>query len=128
MAYATTADLDNWLGTDQEAPTNAGRLLERASELVDEVVVVAYRTDDNDDPTDADVAAALRDATCAQVEWWAEVGEEADTAGEIQQVSIGSVQLGFGAGPNRLAPAVVSRRTLRVLKTAGLLYRGVGLR
>lgn len=128
MAYATTTDLNNWLGTDQETPTNAERLLDRASELVDEVVVVAYPVDDAGNPTDAAVTAALRDATCAQVEWWAEVGEEADTAGEIQQVQIGSVQLGFGAGPNRLAPAVVSRRTLRILKTAGLAYRGVSLR
>ena len=128
VAHATEQDLADWMGEDQTVPTNAGRLLERASELVDEVVTVFYRTDAQGDPVDDQVADALRDATCAQVEWWAKVGEDPDVDGAIQQVQIGSVQIGYGAGSNRIAPAVVSRRTLRALRAAGLLYRGVGIR
>ena len=120
-AYATPEQLTDWMG-EQTVPDDAGRLLERASELVDEAIVVPF------DPDDETTAKALADAACAQVEWWAEVGEDADVEGQVQSAQIGNVQLGFGAGANRVAPAVVSRRTLRALRRAGLLYRGVGIR
>lgn len=121
MVYATTSDLTDWMG-QQTVPDDAERLLARASELVDEVVVVAF------DPDDEATAATLRDATCGQVEWWAQVGETADVDGDVTSATIGQVTLQFGAGPNRIAPAVVARRTLRMLRNGGLLYRGVPVR
>ena len=42
-AYATTADLAAWLGTD--APEDSERLLRRASELLDATVYGAYAVD-----------------------------------------------------------------------------------
>jgi hypothetical protein len=63
-------------------------------------------------PTDADVIAALRDATCAQAEYARAIGDaNAVGASQYHSVTIGSVSLsrGYGAGgssaPGRYAPA-----------------------
>ena len=112
-AYATTAELAEWLGAD--APEDAERLLRRASELLDAAVYGAYAVDSATGlPADPDAAAALRDAACAQVEFWTEVGEAHDLDGGAgSQVSIGGLSM---QRPGRLA-----RRALDLLRTAGLM-------
>ena len=112
-AYATTAELAAWLGTD--APPDSERLLSRASELLDATVYVAYAVDSATGlPADPDAAAALRDAACAQVEFWIEVGEVHDLDGGAGgQVSIGGLSM---RRPGRL-----SGRALDLLRTAGLM-------
>ena len=112
-AYATTADLAAWLGTD--APEDSERLLRRASELLDATVYGAYAVDSATGlPADPDAAAALRDAACAQVEFWVEVGEAHDLDGGAgSQVSIGGLAM---QRPGRL-----SGRALDLLRTAGLM-------
>lgn len=92
------------------------RVLERASELVDEITGRPFYEVDaaTGNATDETVAAALRAATCAVVEQWLEVGEENDVdglAGDTISVP------GFSG---HRAPAV-SRRVLRLLRPAGLL-------
>jgi hypothetical protein len=118
-AYATAADLAEWLGT--EAPADAERLLRRASELLDATVYGAYAVDSLTGlPADPDAAAALRDAACAQVEFWVEVGEAHDIDGGARsQVSIGGLSL---QRPGRIAD-----RALDLLRSAGLmsLWRSV---
>jgi hypothetical protein len=111
--YATSADLTAWL-PDGTVVADAERLLRRASELVDDVVRRPYGTDDSGIPTDADIAEALRDACCAQVEQWLEVGEANDVDGLAgDQVSVTGYS---GHRAPRLAP-----RALRILRNAGLL-------
>ena len=112
-AYATTAQLAEWLGTD--APADAERLLCRASELLDATVYGAYAVDSATGlPADPDAVAALRDAACAQVEFWAEVGEAHDLDGGAgSQVSVGGLSM---QRPGRL-----SARALDLLRTAGLM-------
>ena len=112
-AYATTAELAAWLGTD--APEDSERLLRRASELLDATVYGAYAVDAATGlPADSGAAAALRDAACAQVEFWAEVGEAHDLDGGAgSQVSIGGLAM---QRPGRL-----SGRALDLLRTAGLM-------
>jgi hypothetical protein len=112
-AYATPADLAAWLGTD--APEDSERLLRRASELLDANVYGAYAVDSATGlPADPDAAEALRDATCAQVEFWVEVGEAHDLDGGARsQVSIGGLAM---QRPGRL-----SARALDLLRTAGLM-------
>ena len=112
-AYATTADLAAWLGTD--APEDSERLLRRASELLDATVYGAYAVDSATGlPADPDAAAALRDAACAQVEFWVEVGEAHDLDGGAgSQVSVGGLAM---QRPGRL-----SGRALDLLRTAGLM-------
>lgn len=111
-AHATTSDLVAWLPAGS-FPDDPDRVLDRASELVDQLVRAAYDTDDSGAATDATVAAALRDATCAVVESWLEVGEANDVDGLAGQ----RVAIDGYSGPR--APSV-SPRARRVLVAAGL--------
>jgi hypothetical protein len=98
------------------------RLLERASETIDYVTLERIDTDDDEH------ILATQKATCAQVEWWLEAGEGVDVSGPIQGYAIGSMQIQYGAGTNRISPTTLAPRARRYLLTAGLLYRGVGAR
>lgn len=111
--YATTSELAGWLGV--AAPADAERLLARASERLDSVIVGSFTVDDVTKlPTDADTAAVLRDACCATVEFWMEVGEENDVDG------LAGTPVSTGGYSGRRAPAN-SVRAIRILRQAGLL-------
>lgn len=120
-AYATTADLQAFLGNTVALPTDAGRLLIRASELIDKVTMGRIDT-----AKPAHVTAA-RKAVCAQVEFWMVEGEERDISGPIQGLTAGKVQMQFGAGDNRITPAYLCSRARNFLLLAGLLYRGASI-
>ncbi len=113
VAYATGADLQALTG--QSPPADADRQLERASELLDFYVAAQFDVDTLTSlPTDTTVAETLRDAACAVVEAWAEVGEENDVDGLAgTQVSVGQYS---GSRAPTLPP-----RAQRILATAGLL-------
>jgi len=116
VAYATEADLADWLPADVDIDgSEAARLLQRAAELLDDTVRAPFSVDsDTSLPTDADVAAALRDASCAQVEFWAETSEEHDVDGLAgSKYSVGGYS---GDRAPELAP-----RALRALNRAGLM-------
>lgn len=107
-----------------DAPEDFDRLLERASELIDDYLRTAvYDVDDDGAPTDDDVIAALRDATCAQVEFWLAGDEEDDILGPVQGFSLGGMQVQYGAGPTRTLPYYLAPRAARLLRNAGL-YSG----
>lgn len=118
--YATTADLAHSL--EAAPPTGARRKLRHASQIVERRTKCAiYDVDVNGFPTKTEVKNAFRDAVCAQVEWWGETGDEFGTAGQWDNVKIGSVALGgrkstSHAGGEELAPAAES-----ILDNAGLL-------
>lgn len=116
--YATRDDLVAYAGT---APAESDRLLARASELVDFLLITArYDTDDEGYPTCPVIRDALRRATCAQVQYWDTTGDETGAAGQYTSTQIGSLVLERDAdppgGPSPVAPAAG-----RVLATAGLL-------
>jgi hypothetical protein len=117
--YATEDELTAWLPADTVA-TDGARLLARASELLDDTVRRQFSVDGNGIPTMANLATALSEACCAQVEFWLEVGEDHDIEGLAnRQASIGMLSL---AGlPPELAP-----RAFRILHTAGLLNGTIG--
>lgn len=96
-----------------DPPHDVDRLLERASELLDDYLRTAVFDVDDDTglPTDADVIAALRDATCAQVEFWLAGDEEDDILGPVDAVGMAGVT----AKGRELAP-----RAARKLREAGL--------
>jgi len=78
--YATSEQYETWSG--QPAPANADWLLARATELIDAIVTAPFDIDDETElPTDAKVATTLRNATCAQVLFWDEVGFQHDIDG-----------------------------------------------
>lgn len=117
-AYATEAQLGEWVGDLVTVPADAARLLVRASALIDGTVRGQYTVDTAGIPTDADIAQALADAVCAQVEQWIEVGEHNDIDGLAgQQTSVSGYS---GPRAPRLAP-----RALDALANAGLVAPGV---
>lgn len=117
--YATADELASYTG--QAAPADAERLLTRASELIDEVTrgrAAAAWDDPLPDPV-SDDQAAIRDATCAQVEFWMSLGEEHDVEGVRGGVSVGAVR--FDNLPETLAT-----RAARALRRRYLLSAVVG--
>lgn len=120
--YATPEELEAYTG--QPAPSDAARLLARASEDIDDALRAAvYDTDDTGAPTDATVRQALSDAVCAQVEYQQATGDDGTGASDRWgSVSIGPVSLGdrrtrpSDSGGLDLAP-----RAWRRLSRAGLL-------
>jgi hypothetical protein len=93
--YATTTDLVTYTGS--AAPAGADNLLQRASRLLDADLFRLYVYDVDTTtglPTDPDVAATMRDAVCAQVDWWDELGDSKGALGAgWDDVQIGSVKL-----------------------------------
>lgn len=115
MGYATPAQVDAFM----EGGTVDGdveRLIERASELLDDHLGRAvYDVDDDGLPTDDTVIAVLADACCAQIEFWSLVGEDHDIEGLAgTHVRIGHLDL------ERLPP-VLAPRAARILGGGGLL-------
>ncbi|GAA0638236.1 hypothetical protein GCM10010174_70110 [Kutzneria viridogrisea] len=106
--YADRAALVAYAPAGVIVPTDpeATRLLTRASEVIDQVLLSAvYATDDNGMPTDAAVIEALRNATCQQAVWWLQnPGVESGQANQYQSVSIGSVSLSKGSGSSATDP------------------------
>jgi hypothetical protein len=110
--YATPEQYEAWSGL--VAPLNAERLLTRASELLDATATAPFIVSDTTGlPEDVDEAAALRDATCAQVRFWVETGEEHDIDGLAgSAVSVGGV--------TGRRPPVIAPQALRLLRMAML--------
>lgn len=123
MTYATLAQLASFLGTSEGAlPADAGRLLQRAAELVqDSTVTAVYDTDSSGLPTLPAAVTSFQGATCAQVEFWLAGDEEDDVLGPLQGMSAGSQQQQYGAGTNRATPMYLAPRAARILRLAGLL-------
>ncbi|MGW7197224.1 hypothetical protein [Streptomyces chryseus] len=120
--YATPEQLTAWTG--QPAPTDADRLLARASEDVDDALLAAiYDTDAQGMPTEPDVVQALADATCAQVEYQQETGDSGTgAAGQWDNVKIGPVALsGRRSSPQSAGSVDLAPRAGRALARAGLL-------
>lgn len=114
MIYATVEELADYTG---QVVVDAERLLERASEFID------YVTLNRIDASKPNQLEAAKNATCAQVEYFLSVGEQIE--GPLQGVTIGSFQMQFGAGANRITPTYLAPRAQRYLLLAGLLYRGL---
>ena len=136
--YATAGDLLEFVGSGYPFPAEPERMLRRASELiydatgnlserafngqltagyfgyVDPLTVPAALTVD-------DYKHALRDAVCAQVEFWLETGEEHDVLGLRGMAQAGKIML--SNVPDRLSP-----RARGFLRAAGLSGSKAGIR
>lgn len=123
-SYATPEQLQEYVGESVSLPslTEQTRLLQRASEYLDEVTLGHINADV------ADHVAAAQNATVAQVEYWLNADESVAVTGPIQGYQIGSIQVQYGAGSNRVSPGKLAPRARSFLFMAGLLYRGVGSR
>ena len=92
--YAMSADYQTYTG--QTPPTDINSLLAKASRMLEANVfrLCWYEVDADGYPSNTVVRQAFRDATCAQAEWFDEIG---DTTGAAAagwgSVSLGSAQL-----------------------------------
>lgn len=126
-SYATSGDLADYLQT--APPDDADRLLARATDIIDRLIIAArYTVDDDGEPTDTAVAAALRKATCAQVAWWIETGDEWGLGSSYASVSIGSVSLSRAQGGGASSAGRVGPDVWAALATGGLTGYGPALR
>ena len=95
--YASVSDFEAYPGGTSPAPSTTEARLMQASRMLDRQVLryCMYDVDTDGTPTHSLVVEAVRDAVCAQVAWWEEVGDPsgADAVG-WGSVSIGSVNLG----------------------------------
>lgn len=107
MPYATKTEVEDWLG--HEVP-DVDRKIRNAELLIGEVLIWSL-----DDPTifDADQLVDLRDAVCAQIEFWEQVGHEHETGGI------------FGDVEGVKVPGRLGRRARSALLRHGLLTRAV---
>lgn len=120
MPHATSAQLAAYTGA--AAPSDADRLLTRASEVIDAALLTAtYSVDSIGTAREADVLTALQNATCAQVEFWLAGDEEDDVLGPTQGYAVGGMQVQFGAGENRTAPIELAPRAARHLRNCSLI-------
>jgi len=131
--YATVDDLEAW--TQADVPDNADALLRQASTLVTEAIrTVFYTVDSNGKASDTTVLATLKDATCAQVEFWIAADINPMAGGvqatlTLQQTDLGSGRVRYDntsgllltqariAGATTLCPNAVT-----ILNEGGLLY------
>ncbi len=112
-SYATAEEYATWSG--EPAPTDIARLLARATELIDSIVTASFLVDEETGlPVDEDVALALRDATCAQVRFWVEVGHEHDIDG------LAGSAFAVGGFSGKRAPKTAPQ-AVRILRGASLL-------
>lgn len=126
--YATLADYYDFIGGDlpDEPDTALEALLRRASSQVESHIRLArYTVDEDGYPTDLIITDALRDATCAYVEYWQET-DDVTGAGAIEgPVKIGSVSLGGtavgGASSRTVADTRRSDEAVTILRNAGLI-------
>jgi hypothetical protein len=112
-AYAMADDYREWSG---DQATDSGQLtivLNRASEVVDEMAAGAlYDTDGQGMPTAADVIDVFMRATCAQAQFMLELDDLTGAKATFSSVSVGSVSYArSGNGPGkgaRYAPHAVT--------------------
>lgn len=115
--YATSTEYQTYTGLTP--PAGIAALLADASRMLEaEIFRLAYYNADSVTgmPTDARVLAAFRDAVCAQVRWWGEVGDSVGAAGVgWGQLRIGTVLMnrsvtavsGQDSAARMIAPQVV---------------------
>lgn len=121
--YATTTDLAAYLDGD-EIPDNAGRLLRDATVMIDRLLISAqYPTDVNDMPADPRHIAALRDATCEQVNWWLQTGDPNGARSAFASLHIGSISIAAASAGTRSGPRSSTRigpQVIAILENVGL--------
>ncbi|MEV5289924.1 hypothetical protein AB0K64_01625 [Streptomyces sp. NPDC053741] len=126
MAYATEAEFTDFLAPDT-SPAQARRLLETASDLIDELLIGAvYAVDDQGNPADPAVADTFAKAVCHQAQYMAETGDETGANANVSSLSQGGLSItrslggSKGSGGSGRTPRY-SENAIGVLKARGLL-------
>ena len=112
IPFVTANEVQTWVGNIFTLPTDIDRLIHRASELIWRKTY--HRTDDTDRVED------VKNATCAQVEYWLQIDEASDITGPLGPMKI--KDFSFNSRFTVLAP-----RARDLLLDAGLIYKGVNI-
>ncbi|MFD8072159.1 hypothetical protein ACFV3E_05850 [Streptomyces sp. NPDC059718] len=125
MAYATVEEFTDFLDPDP-VPTNAARLLDRASTKLDQILLGAvYETDADGLPTDPALAAVFREAVCIQAQYVNALGDETGANANVASMTLGNQSIVRALGGSRGSGATttprVSQDLLDLLKASGLL-------
>lgn len=119
--YATEADYQTFTG-DLSA-TSSPALLRAASARIETALRgVLWDTDDETGlPADDDVAEAFKDAVCALVQYWDEIGDTTGSGAtsQFQSATIGSASYTRAAGT--AAPYKLPQTVVDILSAAELL-------
>ncbi|MGW3154009.1 hypothetical protein [Streptomyces sp. NPDC001089] len=122
MAYATEAEFAEFLAPD-DPPPHAKRLLETASDLIDELLVGAvYAVDDQGNPSEPSVSDAVTKAVIYQAQYMAATGDETGANANVSSMSQGGLSIArtFGSNGASRVPRY-SENAIGVLRTAGVL-------
>lgn len=125
--YATVSDYADFAELEYTDDVQLAKRLRSASEQVEKLTRLAvYDTDEDGYPTDPDVEAAFRDATCAIAEHWADTDDPRGVDATQGAVKIGSVSLGTTSSStdtmsarDKLAQRI-GDRAIDILTLAGL--------
>jgi hypothetical protein len=112
IPFVTSNEVQTWVGNLITLPQDIDRLILRASELIRRKTY--HRTDETDRVED------VKNATCAQVEYWLQIDEASDITGPLGPMKI--KDFSFNSWFTVLAP-----RARDLLLDAGLLYKGVDI-
>ncbi|GAB3224132.1 hypothetical protein GCM10027447_12440 [Glycomyces halotolerans] len=132
--YATPQEYADWLHPEsapgaEDPPAGAERALRAASARVRKLTRTAcYETDENGLPTDSDVLAAFRDATCAQADYSKAIKDQYSrgTAGQWGSLKLGSASMTRGQSPGGVTekPSPYSWEAYEILQEAGVVPAG----
>jgi hypothetical protein len=122
-AYATVDQFSDYLDGDA-LPAHPERLLERATDAVNELLVGAVWATSSTTglPTDSTVADKLREAVCIQAHYMAEQDDELGTRPLYDSVSTGGVSYSRAAGANGALPSRHAPALLSYIRTAGFAF------
>jgi hypothetical protein len=134
IVYATPADVAAYMGVVVTTlPTTILTDIINAQELIDYSTlnrIIDYNLNALgtaiEDPL---ILAAVKNATCAQIEFWIKSGgadSDVINNGSISNFSIGNFSMNYGGtGAGAASMPVLAPRANRYLMLAGLMYRGV---
>lgn len=117
--YVTEQQVADYIAGRYQLPVYLTALVRDACRLIDRATLqraFGEWADPLPDPL-TDEQTAIREAVCAQVEYWLELGEEQSVAAQREGVQLGALQI---PTPSRLAP-----KANDALNAVGLLYRGI---
>ncbi|MGW0136245.1 hypothetical protein [Streptomyces sp. NPDC003299] len=120
MAYATEDEFAAFLDPDRP-PAHARRLLDTASDQIDELIQFAlYQVDAEGHPVSPRVADALTKATLYQAHYLMTTGDETGANANVSSLSQGGLSIGRTFGSSGRTPRY-SENAIGVLKGQGLL-------
>ncbi|MFE7029452.1 hypothetical protein ACFU9Y_04015 [Streptomyces sp. NPDC057621] len=121
MAYATVEQFADHMDPEP-VPANARRLLETATIRIDELLVGArYSVDDDGNPMDPVDRAIFAKAVCLQAQFMKDTGDETGANANVTSMSQGGLSVGRSSGADGRTIPRYSQDAVSYLRTRGVL-------